>query len=287
MRLAVITDEISMDLAYALDAMKEYGCTGAELRSLWGTNIGDLSDEQVDEALRMLDEKQFEVCCLASPLWKCELPGAGGGELGMTHQASERGPEQQMNLLKRLTELARKFDTKMIRVFSYWKRGDLTAEIEDGIAAGIADGVKYAEDNGVLLLMENEHACYLGSGVETGRFLERVNSPALRAVWDPGNAFMTGELPFPDGWEAIRNFVAHVHVKDAEHLASGKRRFLVVGDGEIDFKGQFAALEAAGYAGYLSLETHYQPYGGTREQASRLCLQGINKLLSEIGGTGA
>ena len=287
MQLAAITDEMSMDLAYALDAMKECGCAGAELRSVWDTNVGDLSDEQVDEALRILDQKQFEVCCLASPLWKCELPGAGGGELGMIHQATERGPQQQMALLKRLTDLACRFNTKLIRVFSYWKRGDLTPEIEDAIAADIADGVKFAEDNDVLLLMENEHACYLGTGEETARFLERVNSPALQAIWDPGNAFHADELPYPNGYEAIRNFVKHVHVKDAELLASGEKRFVVVGDGEIDFKGQFAALKAEGYAGYLSLETHYRPFGGTPEQASRLCLQGINKLLSDIGGTGS
>lgn len=286
MRLAAITDEISMDFAHALDVMKEYGCTGAELRSLWGMNISDLSDEQVDEALRILDEKQLEVCCLASPLWKCELPGTSGGERGMTHQATERGPEEQMALLKRLKDLARKFNTKLIRVFSYWRRGNLTPEIEDAIATGISDGVKFAEDNDLLLLMENEHACYLGTGAETARLLERINSPALQAVWDAGNAFYAGELPYPDGYKAIRNFVKHVHVKDAELLASGKKRFVVVGEGEVDFKGQFETLKAEGYTGYLSLETHYRPFGGTPEQASRLCLQGINKLLSDIGGTG-
>ena len=51
MRLSVITDEISMDLAHALGVMKEYGCTGAEIRSVWGTNIGDLTDQQTETAL--------------------------------------------------------------------------------------------------------------------------------------------------------------------------------------------------------------------------------------------
>jgi len=232
MRLSVITDEISMDFAHALEVMKQYNCTGAELRSLWDINIADLSQEQLDWARKLLDKSGLECCCIASPLYKCELPGSGSGELGRTHQAKERGPEDQMDLLKHCAKVAKMFGTRNIRIFSYWRRGSLTPEIADAIEAGLSDAVKFAEDNDVILLMENEHACYLGTGVETAEFLGRFNSPALRAVWDPGNAFFAGENPFPDGYEAIRNYVAHVHVKDAELLASGKKRFLVVGDGD-------------------------------------------------------
>jgi sugar phosphate isomerase/epimerase len=282
MHLTAITDEISMDFAHALDVMSEYGCKSAELRSLWDTNIADLSPDQLDEAQRTLDEKGFEVCCLASPLYKCELGSTAGGAAGRTHQATGRTADQQLDLLEHLAALAKRLNTQYIRVFSFWKRGDLTPEIEDAIAKGIADGVKFAEDNGVVLLMENEHACYLGTGAETARFLDRVSSPALKAVWDPGNAFMAGEKPFPDGYDAIRNYVAHVHVKDAELLATGKKRFVVIGEGEVDYVGQFAALRSDGYAGCISLETHYRPFAGTPEQGSRLCLQALNKLLADL-----
>ena len=281
MRLSVITDEMSMDLAHALGAMKEYGCTGAEIRSLWGTNIGDLTDGQTDEALKLLDEHQMEVCCLASPLFKCELGGGASDDVGNVHQATERTAVEQMELLKRLHKRANQFGTKYMRTFAYWRRGELTPRIEDAIIAGMSDAVKYAEDNGIVLLMENEHDCYLGTGAETARFLSRVNSPALRACWDPGNAYFAGEKAYPDGYNAIRNYVEHVHVKDAELLASGKYRFIVMGEGEVDYKGHFAALKADGYKGYLSIETHYKPYGGTAEQGTRLSLQGLLKLLSE------
>jgi len=279
MRLSVITDEISMDFAHALEVMKQYNCTGAELRSLWDINIADLSQEQLDWARKLLDKSGLECCCIASPLYKCELPGSSSGELGQTHQAKERGPEDQMDLLKHCAKVAKMFGTKNIRIFSYWRRGSLTPDIADAIEAGLSDAVKFAEDNDVVLLMENEHACYLGTGVETAEFLGRFNSPALRAVWDPGNAFFAGENPFPNGYEAIRNYIAHVHVKDAELLASGKKRFVVVGEGEIDYKAQFDALKADGYTGYISLETHYKPFAGTKEQGSVLCLQALNELL--------
>lgn len=282
MQLSVITDEISMDLGHALNVMKEYGCTGAEIRSLWGTNIGELSDKQTDEALSCLDKAGMEVCCLASPLYKCELDPTAGGDVGNTHQAGERTVEQQMDLLKLLHKRANQFGTRNIRTFAYWRRGELTPNIEEAIADGMADAIKYAEDNGLMLLMENEHDCYLGTGAETARFLSRINSPALRACWDPGNGFAAGEQPYPEGYGAIRNFVEHVHVKDAELLASGKYRFIVCGEGEVDYKGHLAALKADGYQGYLSVETHYKPYGGTAEQGTRLSLQGLKKILSEL-----
>jgi len=281
MRLSVITDEMSADLGHALSAMKEYGCTGAEIRSLWGTNIGDLTDAQTDEALRLLDEHEMEVCCLASPLFKCELGGEVSDQTGNMHEATARTAQEQMNLLKRLHKRANQFGTRYLRTFAYWKRGELTPAIEEAIAAGMSDAVRYAEDNDIVLLMENEHDCYLGTGAQTARFLTRVNSPALRACWDPGNAYFAGETPYPDGYNAIRNFVEHVHVKDAELLANGKYRFIVIGEGEVDYRGHLTALKADGYKGYLSVETHYKPFGGSAEQGTRLALQGLLKLLSE------
>ena len=281
MQLSVITDEISMDLAYALDVAKEYDCSAAELRSVWGNNISDLSDAQVDEVKSILDKKEMTVSCLASPLFKCDLFDMNEAVTGNLHQAERRTIDQQMDVLKRCTKLAGMLGTKYIRMFSFWKQGYLTPQVEEAIAGSIKDAVKYAEDNGIVLLMENEHDCYLGTGVEVARFLDRIKSPALMAIWDPGNAFFADEMPFPDGYMAVRNYIKHVHVKDAELLASGRKRFVVIGDGEIDYKSQFAALRADGYEGFLSLETHYRPYAGTAEQASRLCLQSLNKLMSD------
>lgn len=281
MKLAAITDEISMDLSHALGVMAEYGCAAAELRSAWDKNMADLSQEQLDEARRIVDASRMPVCCIASPLYKCDLPGSNVAEKGPTHQASERTYADQMDLLRRCHEMAKLFGANMIRIFAFWNVGDLTPAVADAIMAGISDGVKYAEDNGLTLLMENEAACCLKTGAESAQIVARVNSPALKAVWDPGNALLAGERPYPEGYAAIRNYVEHVHVKDAVRLANGKQQFVVVGEGEVDYKGQFAALKADGYSGYISLETHYRPYAGTAEQASRLCLQSLNKLLSE------
>ena len=222
----------------------------------------------------------MQVCGIASPLYKCHLfPADSQGAQGPLHLAVERTLDDQLPLLERAIELARYFDTNLIRIFAFWRGPELTDGIIEQIAEGLRPGVRRAEDAGIVLGLENEHACTLGTAVETVRVLEMIDSPSLKAIWDPGNAFAAGELPYPDGYEAIKPYVVHVHVKDAVTGPDGKKAWTVVGEGEIDYRGQIAALRADGYQGLLSLETHYKPPSGSTEEGSRECLAGLVSLL--------
>lgn len=281
MELAVITDEIDADLGHALDVMAEYDAHGAELRNLWDKNIADAPRDYWQRAKDLLDAKGMHVVGIASPFFKCDMPGEeASGPTGPLHSASARGLGDQIALLEHCIEAARFFDTNLIRVFSFWKRGPLTPEIEEQIVDAFAEPAAIAERAGIILGLENEHACYLGTGAQAARVLAEINSPAVRALWDPGNAFMGGEVPFPTGYEAVRPFVTHVHVKDAVMPPGALQpEWTVVGGGEIDYPGQIAALRADGYPGYLSLETHWNG-GGSKEASSRACLEGLQTLLS-------
>lgn len=282
MKLAVITDEIDADLAHALEVMLEYDIRGAELRQIGETNISELPRESWQKTKDLLDSKGITVVGLATPFYKCALPGeTEDGPSGPLHSASARGLGDQIQLLEHCIAAAKFFDTKFLRVFSFWKRGALTPEIEEQIVDAFAEPAAIAEREGVTLLLENEHACYLGTGAETARVLAEINSPAVRAVWDPGNAFMAGEEAFPAGYEAIKDFMVHIHVKDAAFITEeNKLKWTVVGEGSVDWVGQIAALRADQYDGYLSLETHYNGKGN-KEASSRACLDGLFRLLDE------
>lgn len=282
MKLAVITDEIDADLGHALDVMAEYGVRGAELRQVWDKNIAEAPKDYWQRAKDLLDARGMTVVGIASPFYKCAPPGAEtDGPLGPLHSASARGLGDQIALLERCFEAARFFDTTLVRTFSFWKQGPLTPAQEEMIVDAYAEPALMAERAGLTLVIENEHACCLATGSQTARVLAEIASPAVRAVWDPGNAFMAGELPFPTGYEAIKDFIAHVHVKDAAVPAGALApAWAVVGEGEIDWAGQLAALKRDGYAGWLSLETHYSGHA-TREASSRACLEGLQKLLAQ------
>ena len=284
MKLAVITDEIDADVERAVSVMAEYGVKGAELRQIWDKNIVDAPEEYWQRAKDILDRHGMQVVSIASPVYKCELPGDPvEGPAGPLHSAAARGLADQMAVLERSIQAAHFFGAPIIRVFSFWRRGPLTPEIEDTIVDAFAEPAEIARDAGVILGLENEHACYIGTGAQTARVLEKIASPSIRAIWDPGNAFMDGEQPFPRGYESIADFVAHVHVKDAR-VADGQLtpEWTVVGEGAIDYPGQFAALKASGFDGYISLETHYNGKE-TKEASSRACLEGLIKLAHAAG----
>jgi sugar phosphate isomerase/epimerase len=284
MQLAVITDEISDDLGHALDVASEYGVRGVELRQVWGKHVLDLNDEERSKAREIIAQHNMVVVGIATPFYKCDLPGETvDGPVGNLHSATAVGLADQIDLLQRAFTTAQFFQTNLIRIFTFWKRKSLSPELEDQIVDLMAEPVALAEEAGMILGLENEHACYIGTGAQTARILERVDSPALRVIWDPGNAYCDGERPFPNGYDDLKDFIAHVHVKDAAvDKNTGKPEWTVVGEGGIDWKGQFEALKNSGYAGYLSLETHYSGPGG-KEASSRACFEGINRIIKEVG----
>jgi len=284
MQLAVITDEIDDNLEHALDVMTEYGVRGVELRQLWGTHVIDLTDDQRAKVRDLVAQQNMVVCGIASPFYKCDLPGESGTEPGgPLHSASALGLGDQIDLLQRSFNVAQYFDTKLIRIFTFWKRRTLSPELEDQIVDLLAEPVALAEEAGLILGLENEHACYIGTGSQTARIVERIASPALRVIWDPGNAYCDGERPFPDGYEAVKDFITHVHVKDAKiNTATGSPEWSVIGDGAIDWSGQIKALHQSGYDGFISLETHYAGPDG-KEASSRACLEQLKRIMKEVG----
>jgi sugar phosphate isomerase/epimerase len=280
---AVITDEITQDFVRALDVMLEYGVKTAELRGLWGKNVLELDETEQRRAKEALSQRGMSVCSIASPFGKCKLHPDGEAGTGPLHLAVERSLEEQLSVLERAIEMARFFGTDLVRGFAFWKQGELTETVWAEIEAAFRAPVALAERAGIVLGLENEHACMIGTGAEAGRLVRTMDSSALRAIWDPGNAFFAGENPFPDGYQAVAGQTAHVHVKDAVRGADGEATWAIVGEGEIDYPGQFRALVADGYDGCISLETHYRPPSGSTEEGSRLCLQGMLRLLRDAG----
>src|SRR5215467_5975279 len=74
--IAAISDEFSPDLEIALSAMSEIGMEAVELRVVWGKNILDLSDDELDRVAKLVREKGIRVISIASPLLKCVLPNS-------------------------------------------------------------------------------------------------------------------------------------------------------------------------------------------------------------------
>jgi len=269
---AAITDEFSFDLDTALDAMAEVGMTGAELRLIGDRNINDFTDEEVLRVRERVERRGMKVLGIASPVLKCVLPDAP--PLDERFQQDVFGSSytiaDQPRLSTRAFEIAEKSGAKIIRVFSYW-RTTAPEQCFDRIVAALGDLAARAADRGLIIGLENEHACNVATGAEAGRVLAALDHPALKSIWDPANAAILSEVPFPDGYAALpHDRVVHVHAKDCV-VEGHKPTWGPLGEMGIDWRGQIAALKRDGYTGAISLETHWRGPDGDRLRASVIC----------------
>ncbi|MCS7024275.1 MAG: sugar phosphate isomerase/epimerase [Bryobacteraceae bacterium] len=279
--IASITDEFSPDLAVALDAMAEIGMTGAELRMIGGKNIMDLDEEELARARDLVSERGMKVISIASPLLKCVLPGGPEVDTRFQHDvfASRHTFEDQPRLAEKAFRICKFFGAPILRVFSYWR----TVEPEkcfDAIVRALENLATQAAQENLIIGLENEHACNVATAAETLRVLAAVNHPALQVVWDPANCYISGQIPFPEGYRMLPAArIAHVHVKDCS-LNGHQPDWGPVGTRDIDWKGQMAALKADGYNGYVSLETHWPGPNGDKYEASWICGWNLRGLAS-------
>jgi L-ribulose-5-phosphate 3-epimerase len=280
--IAAITDEFATDdLDVALGAMSEVGMTGAELRVVSGRNIIDLTDDEVARARARVEAHGMRVLSIASPLLKCVLPD--GPAIDERFQQDVFGSaytfEDQPRLTRRALEIAEKAGAGIIRVFSYWRTVDPEA-VHDRVADALRDLADQALDRGIVIGLENEHACNVGTGAEAARTLRSVDHPALKLIWDPANAFVLGETPYPAGYATLpADRIVHVHAKDCV-MFGAKPVWGPLGEMSIDWRGQVAALVRDGYQGALSLETHWRGLDGDRLQASIICGRNLRELVS-------
>ena len=280
MRITAITDEISQDLDVSLDVLKEYGATSCELRNVYGIYIVDADDAILARVESDLSEAGMTVDCLDTPLFKCNLDTVGASDsAGATHNAAERTLSDQWPLLDRCIELALRFKTPYMRVFAFWRKGDLTADRRVAIIEILAKAAAIAGASGITLLLENEHACLLGTAEETADVVRAIASPWLKMVWDPGNAMMLGEMPLPSGYGVCKDVMVHIHLKDVTLGEDGSRGWACIGAGDGDYRGLFRALVTDGYAGSIALETHWKSADNNPETASRACLSAMHELL--------
>lgn len=262
-RLAAITDEFSPDLALALPPMQSIGMTGAELRVVFGKNIMDLSEDELSRAEDLLQRHGMQVISIASPILKCVLPAAPDVDSRFQHDifASKHTYQDQPRLLDHAFALARRFRAPIIRVFSYW-RTTKPDQCFERIVRALSDMADKARSEGVLIGLENEHACNIGLAEETSRVLDALPHPNLKVVWDPANALVGGENPFPYGYSLLPlDRIAHVHAKDC-HMEGHTPIWGPLGTRSVDWKGQITTLHRDGYQGWLSLETHWTGPGG-------------------------
>ena len=242
--LTAFADEISPDLSVQLSTLVDESIRYLELRGVWNKNVLDLSDSEIETVKATLGQRGVRFSSIGSPIGKIPI-------------ADDFAPH--LDRFQRALKIARVLEAPYIRVFSFFiPTGEDPARYRDEVLERMSRLARAAEGSGVTLLHENEKEIYGDIPARCLDILTQVNSPILRAAWDPANFVQCGVRPHTEGYAALRPFIVYVHVKDAL-LDSGQVVPAGQGDGEV--RETIAALRASGYDGFFSLEPHLAAAG--------------------------
>ena len=287
-KIGVVGDEVSQDFRTVLNFASEFNLNAIDVRSVWDKPPQALSFQDIDEMKRLLDGTGIQIIGIASPFFKCDI---NNSEARCEH----------LDILKTCVKLAKAFNTNLIRTFAFWKT-DNVEERWDEIISAYDEPVQIAQDEGIILGMENECSTSLATAQLTQRFVREIDSPSVRALWDPANeahADEDGQTPYPDAYERLKRLMVHVHLKDAgRNRETGAMDAVPVGDGVVDWPGQLQAFVEDGYEGHLCLETHWRParkideellnrpggraFSASGEEASRVCIQNLFAMIEKL-----
>ena len=280
-RLGVVSNEISQDLERVADVAAALGASDIEINSVWDTSVTKMTDDEARRARAIVEARDLRVGQVTGPAFKSAT---------LASVAAAGGPEtetyrQHRLVFERSLSLARLLGTDQVRVFAFERPKEGTAAGTPGwrpsaapspvdletIARGLRPLCRQAADQGITLVVENVRYSYADSGTHTAAVMAAVGEPNYRLIWDPANALVSGEArPYPDGYAAVQDYIARVHIKDARFTdhATGATAWERVGAGEVDWVGQLRALIESGFGGVLSLETHWKMPGASGDDAS-------------------
>jgi sugar phosphate isomerase/epimerase len=250
--LGIVTDEIDADIHTALRYAAQWKISLLELRCVGAGRVPDISvgdARAIDDALR---SGGVTITALSPGVFKHPLTEAAAIE----HEFIETLPQT--------IAMAKRFGAGMIIVFGFQRLPTDDESRRESVVRYLKRAATLAEAAGLVIAVENEPGFWCDTGAHTASILHEVGSQHLRANWDPANAIGSDELPFPDGYEAIRTYIANVHVKDT--IEGSLVRCVPVGEGKLPWKAHLKALLDDGIVSHVTIETHCLPLIGQSEK---------------------
>jgi sugar phosphate isomerase/epimerase len=233
-QLSGFGDEIDSDPVVQVAALQALGASYIEVRSAWGTNVVDFTDDQLAELKQTFADRSIAASAIASPVGKVEVT------VPVEHEVERLG---------RAIAVAHALETPYIRIFSFFNAVDARDAVLERMRA-LAD---LAERENVVLLHENEKDIYGDIPERVLDLIESVGSESLAVAWDSANFVQVGVRPFTDAYPMLRPHLKYLQVKDAV-AATGEVTPTGAGDGQL--RETLAALRDDGYQGFASLEPH-------------------------------
>lgn len=256
MRISFITDEVTQSFDAALRFALDNDVCGLELRSVQGSPIDLIPTDVLRTWHRQLNAAHLTICALSSTFYKCS--------------ADKGAARDELAKLERLCDAADILECPLIRGFAFFapENGPLGADV---LAPRFEQPAEILARRGKTLVLEADPSVNTTNHASLAQVIAAIGSKQIRAVFDPGNCMYDplGETPYPDGYEAIRPYFVHVHIKDAIRTQANVS-CVKVGTGQVGYPILLRRLAQDGYDGWLSVETHYRTGAHLTEEQLRL-----------------
>jgi len=264
-------DEIGPDLNQQMDVLGAEDVKFIELRGVNGKNVMQFTPAECKEIKNQLDARGFGISAIGSPIGKVKI-----SEDWNTH----------LDSFKHALELADFFETQYVRLFSYYPpEGGNINDHRDEVMRRMKIKTDLAKKAGIILLLENESNLYGESPESCVDILRTVNSPNLKAIFDPANFVVKGYVPFDHCWPLLKKYVIYFHIKDA--VAGPEGKIVPAGQGDGQLHQVLGDALASGFAGFMSVEPHLakagQFSGFTGPELFTTAIRALKKVLDDLG----
>ena len=276
LRLGIVADEISRDFREAVRIGTQAGLRRYEVRFLTTGRAPMCDREELLEVERVRDGEGIEITALSPGLFK------------YTNEQAAFAREM-MDVFPRAAEWAARWNLPALIIFGFQKpsateeNGDLVSSANPPacVIEWLSTAAAAAEAAGIKLLIEPEPICWADSGAATAELIRRTSSSALGINYDPANVAWVLRRDPLDEFDLLAPLIRNVHVKDQLEapIGSGRPTWVVPGEGMMDYRAHFDALQRIGYDGPISLEPHMD---GSLETI-RKCKQAVEGFWGDFG----
>ncbi|MEY3583372.1 MAG: hypothetical protein RJA48_455 [Verrucomicrobiota bacterium] len=244
--LSGLADEAADGIDSQIAAHRELGWSALELRLLNGKQCSSaaVTDDEFARAMDAIEKAGMRVSGFASAIGNWSRPINGDFALDLAD-------------LRVLIPRMHRAQTRFVRTMGWMQAGTSDQVWRDEGIRRTRELAKLAADADIVLLHENCEG-WGGTSPDNARaFMESVDHPNVRYLFDIGNTVSYG-LPTLPFYEAVKPFIAYVHVKDARRNPAGGKSnaFTYPGQGDASVREILADLLHNGYTAGVSIEPH-------------------------------
>jgi len=142
---------------------------------------------------------------------------------------------------------------------------------------GLNKAAETAEEYKIKILIEPEPSLFIENSTQFLHFINDINSDYVRLNFDIGHFYCVREDPAKLVYR-LADYIEHFHLADI--AIDRAHNHLIPGQGSIDFRSVFQAIDDIGYKGFVTVELY--PYQDNAVYASTTAHRYLTEILNKI-----